>query len=276
MPQYLPFAGRNAIAEMSIGIQLVAPFDQRIGEALSSIRNAFTKDEFPKLDPVQVFSLSIANVGSPLLPVGGGPPGVTGFSLTKSREDGSVSRAVRAINNMLSIHFVDYTSWAEIKPQAMGYIRRCLDTLGVFDRNQVTGIILRYIDQFTFDGTPDEANAGLLFRRDSRFVTLRVLDRGYQWQSNSGWFEPLQGPISTLNQLNMSSGQFQTAAVGIVVDHNSICNLPTPYKSMVELMNGQGNQPSLETILNLQHRANADLMKNLLNDKMLETIGLKG
>jgi|SRR5579859_1910035 len=277
MAQYLPFAGRNAIAEMSFGIQLATPFDQKVGESLERLRRSFTTDEFPKLDPVQVFNISFANIGSPQLPVSGAAPAsaVSGFNLTKLKADGSISQAIRAINNILSVHFTEYTSWAEIKPRAIGYVRRCLDTLAIFDRNQVTGVLLRYVDRFTFDGAPENASAGLLFRPDNKFVALRVLDRGYQWQSNSGWVEPLVGPVSAFNQLNVISGLFE-AAVGIVVDHNSVCNFPAPYKSLAEMIGGKDSRLSLEAVLDLQHKANANLLRNLLNEKMLDTIGLKG
>jgi uncharacterized protein (TIGR04255 family) len=275
MSGYLPFAGRNAIAEMSIGIQFALPFDQKVGEAIDAIKTVFAAD-LPKFDPLQMITINIANIGAaplgaPQLPIANPAPAVTGFNLSKVKADGSMARALRAMGNLLSAHFSEYTSWAEIKPQAIGYIRRCLEKLTILDRNQVTGVLLRYIDRFTFDGATQDANAGRLFQPDNKFVALKILDRGYQWHSNSGWFEQVVGAASALNQLNVSSGP-----LGVIIDHNSACNLPLPYKSIAELMEGRSDHPSLETILDRQHKANADLLRNLLNQQMLDTIGLKG
>src|SRR6202007_909245 len=165
-------------------------------------------------------------------------------------------------------------SWHETKPQAINYMTRCLGKMGILDRNPISSVLLRYIDRFTFDGAPQDATAGTLFRRDSKFMPSKLLDCGYQWHSNSGWLEPLVDTHVALNQLNMLSGMIQTAA-GINVDHNSMYALPKPLNSIAEILQGEGERPSLGVILDRQHAANADLLRNLLNEEMLITIGLK-
>lgn len=273
MAGYLPFAGKNSIVEMSIGMQFTVPLDQQVGGAAEAIRAEFVA-EFPKFDPIQTFTL---NIGAQQFPIPGSNPAptISGVNLTKMRADGSPARVLRAMANVLSVHFMEYTSWKMTRPQAINYITRCLEKLAFPDRNPVTAVLLRYIDRFTFDGPPQDATAGKLFRADSKFVPSKILDRGYQWHSNSGWFEPLVGATAALNQLNIVSGVMQTA-VGVIVDHNSIYTLPKPFNSVAALTHGEGECPSLEAILDRQHTANADLLKNLLNLEMLNTIGLKG
>jgi uncharacterized protein (TIGR04255 family) len=275
MARYLPFAGRNSIVEMNIGIQFASPFDQRIGESIEAIKAEFAA-EFPKFDPLQMQMITI-NFGVQQFPMGGtnATPTVGGFNLTKAKADGSVARVLRVMSNVLSVHFLEYSSWKETKPQAISYVTRCLEKLAVLDRNPAIAILLRYIDRFTFDGAPQDAKANTLFRSDTKFVASRILDSGYQWHSNSGWFEPLVGASLVLNQLNVASAMTQTT-VSVVVDHNSVYSIPKPYGSVAELTQGNGDQLSLEAVLDLQHRANADLLKNLLNQEMLDTIGLKG
>src|SRR5487761_422649 len=274
MASYLPFAGKNSIVEMSIGIQSALPFDQQVVGASAEAIKAEFATEFPKFEPLQMFTI---NLSVQQFPIGGSNPAptISGFALTKVKGDGSPARVFRAMANVLSVHFLEYTSWKETKPQAINYITRCLEKLAVLERNPVTSVLLRYIDRFTFDGLPQDATAGRLFRADSKFVPSNILDRGYQWHSNSGWFEPLVGATVALNQLNIVSGMIQTAA-GVNVDHNSIYALPKPSRSVAELIDGEGESLSLEAILERQHSANADLLQNLLNQEMLSTIGLKG
>ncbi len=274
MTGYLPFAGRNSIAEMAIGIQFVLPFDQEVGKSIETIKSMFAT-ELPKFEPLQMITINIGNIGAtpfgtPQLP-SSNPPPVTGFNLTKIKADGSVARALRAAGNVLSANFSEYVSWAETKKQGIGYIVRCLDTLAIAERNPIIAVILRYIDRFTFDGPAQEATADKLFRPENNFVARRILNCGYQWHSNSGWFEQAVGATVALNQLNVSSGP-----LGIIVDHNSICTLPVPRRSIADLKEERGDHPGLETILDRQHKANADLLKNLLNETMLDTIGLRG
>jgi uncharacterized protein (TIGR04255 family) len=273
MARYLPFAGRNAIVEMNIGILFAAPFDQRIGESVEAIKAEFA-DDFPKFEPLQMITI---NVGPQQFPMSSptGVPVLSGFNLAKVKADGSAVRVLRVMSNVLSVHFLEYTSWKESKPQAIGYIARCLEKLAVLERNPTTSVLLRYIDRFTLEGTPQDANASILFRPDTKFVPANILNRGSQWHSNSGWFEPLIGDSPTLNQLNVSSGMVQTTS-GVIVDHNMVYNLPKPRTSIAELTQRDGDHLSLEAILDRQHGANVDLLKNLLNQEMLDTVGLKG
>ncbi len=271
MAGFLPFAGKNAIVESSIGIQFAMPLDPQIGAAAEAIKAEFSAD-FPKFDPVHTFTL---NIGVQQFPTAGSSPApnIAGFTLTKAKPDGSPARVFRAISNVLSVHFLEYTFWKDTKPKAIDYITRCLAKFPFLDRNSVTAILLRYIDRFTFDGPPENATANKLFRADNKFVPSNILGRGYQWHSNSGWFEPLVGATAALNQLSIVSGMIQTAA-GVNVDHNSICVLPKPASSVAELTRGDDKSHSLEAILDWQHTANANLLKNLLNQDMLKTIGL--
>jgi|ERR1700722_3638696 len=273
MTGYLPFAGRNSIAEMTIGVQFAVPFDSKVGESADAIRSAFAID-FPKYDPLQAFTV---NFGSPIfpMPAANTGPNVSGFSLTKIKADTSPARILRVMTNMISAHFMEYTSWREIKPQATGYITKCIEILGILERNPAVGVLLRYVDRFTFDGMPESGTADALFKSSTKFVAPRVMHSGYQWHSNSGWFEPIFRDAQTLNNLNVSSVRTRSAS-GITVDHTSILNLSKPCGSLSDLIAGAGDRPALQVILDKQHDANASLLRDLLKEEMLDTIGLKG
>jgi uncharacterized protein (TIGR04255 family) len=247
------------------------PLDPQVAAAAEAIKTEFAAD-FPKFDPVQMFTL---NIGAQQIPTAGGSPvpSIGGFNLTKLKGDGTPGRVFRAMSNVMSVHFLEYTSWKDTKPKAIDYIVRCLEKFPVLNRNSVTAVLLRYIDRFTFDGPPENATASKLFRADTQFIPSNLLDRGYQWHSTSGWYEPLVGTTVALNQLNIVSGLIPTAA-GVNVDHNSICVLPVPANSAADLIRGDVKDHSLEGLLDRQHAANAGLLRNLLNPEMLKTIGL--
>src|SRR5262249_13769656 len=121
MPRYLPFAGKNAIAEMNIALQFSSPLDNKIGEAAEAIKAEFAAD-LPKFEPMQTLTISL---GSFPIPAGTGTSSLTGFSLTKAKQDGTIARALRATNNIVSVHFLEYASWGETKAEAIEYFTRC-------------------------------------------------------------------------------------------------------------------------------------------------------
>jgi len=272
MPGYLPFAGRNAIAEMSVGIQFALPFDPSIGEKADAIKAAFGTD-FPKFDPVQTVVLNIG-IQSPMLP-GGPQSNAGGFVLTKPKSDGNPARMIRIIGNTISVHIMEYTSWKEIKALALDYISRCLTQLGLIENNPVTVVLMRYVDRFTYDGDFKDASAGDLLQKNSEFVVSKIFGSGNQWHCNSGWYQPLIAESLALHNLNTSSVMLQNVS-NVVIDHNSYYVLPTRCFSFDELMHGVQNRPPIGEILDRLHTTNVEVLKKLLVPKILATIGMEG
>jgi uncharacterized protein (TIGR04255 family) len=270
MAGFLPFAGKNAIAEMTVGVQFLLPFDSKVGASAEAIKLEF-QNELPKFEAVQTFSF---NVGFSQFPSANVAPSITGFSLIREKSDGSgPARILRVIPNAISVHILQYSSWREAKPLAVGYITRCLDKLGLLERNSAVSVVLRYFDRFTFDGAPEMAAASSLFRKGNNYVVPRILDCGNQWHSNAGWFQSMAGGVLALNQLNVS-GALVGDVPAVFLDHASVYNFYKPLASLDELARGVEGRPGLSEILDSQHDANADMLKNLLNQDMLKTIGL--
>src|SRR5271156_3189196 len=270
MAGFLPFAGKNAIAEITVGLQFSLPFDSKVGGSAEAVKLEFQSD-LPKFEAVQTFSF---NVGLSQFPSANVAPSVTGFSLSREKSDGvGPARILRVIPNIISVHILQYSSWKESKPLAIGYITRCLNKLGLLERNSAVSVILRYLDRFTFDGAPEIANASNLFRKGNNYIVSRILDCGSQWHSNSGWFQPMAGGVLALNQLNVS-GTLVGESPSVFLDHTSVYNFQKPLSSLAELTGGSDGKPALSEILDSQHGANADILKNLLNQDMLKTIGL--
>ena len=270
MARYIPFAGRNAIAEASISIQFSAQFDATIAAAVDAIKKDF-ESEFPRFEPVQTLTL---NFGPSAFPLPATTPAVAGFSLVKIKHDGTPGRIIRVIASSLSVHFLEYVSWKEAKPQTLDYITRCLQKLSLLERNPAASVMVRYVDRFTFDGPAEKATASELFRHNTKFLAPVILNSGARWHCNSGWIQPLIEESTALHNLNIQSGA--PAAGDVIVDHASLFAFRKPHHSISDLMNGVDVQPPLGKILDKQHDANVEMLTNLLAQEMLDTIGLKG
>jgi hypothetical protein len=146
--------------------------------------------------------------------------------------------------------------------------------MGAVEKNIVVAIFMRYVDRFIFDGDLKAANAKMLFREDSEFLPSVVFASGNLWHSNSGWYETWLDEAKALNILNIASTT-QPSPAGITVDHTNVFTLPTPCNSPTQLFDESENQRSLLHIFEKQHFANNVILKKLLNEATLNTIGLK-
>jgi uncharacterized protein (TIGR04255 family) len=276
MGTYVPFAGKNAIAEMSIGIIFQSALDSSIGEKFTVVRDELVAD-FSKFEPIQqfVFNFGGSPQFPPMLPSGPVPQNPSGIAFTKTRGDGNIARIFRILNNSISFHIMEYTSWSEAKSLALDYTNRSLTKLATIDKNPATALIVRYLDRFTFDGDPNTANAKMLLRPGTDLVAARIFESGSQWHCNSGWYQALVNQEVALNNLNLASALIQNV-FGVVIEHTNLYTLPKPCNSLVELTHGADGRPSLEEILDLQHKVNVGVLRKLLIPDILKTIGLEG
>jgi uncharacterized protein (TIGR04255 family) len=272
MPGFIPFAGKNAIAEMTIGVQFALPFDLKIAEREEAVKAAF-HDDFPKYEPMQAVTINLGP--APFQGLNPNAGSIAGFSFTRTKADGtSPARILRVMSNTVSAQFMEYTRWAEIKPQAVGYIVKCLEKAALMEQNRVVSIVLRYQDRFTFDGQIQDATAGALFRKDTQYLVPEIFNSGYRWHSYSGWFQPLVGDFEGLNNLNIASAPVQSK-LGVTIEHTNTCSLKTPYNTLEELVQGVPNRSSFAEVLESQHDTNANILIHLLSDDILKIIGLK-
>ena len=269
MPDYLPFAGKNAIVEMVAGFQFQGQFYASLGPTISALRQDFEKD-LPKFEPVQQITFTMGPAAS--MPAISPPPSPAGFVFTKPKQDGTPGRILRAIGNTVSIHFMEYDRWEDTSESILDYSRRCLTLMNVVERNGIVATFLRYIDRFTFDGNPDDAKPAALFRERTNFLPSVIFGSGNQWHANSGWYEPLAG-LRTFNNLNVGAVAQNPATV--TVDHSNVYPLETICHSVAEFIDGAPSRPSVLKVWDEQHSLNKRILANLLNQKTLDTIGLR-
>ena len=273
MAAYIPFAGKNSIVEVALGLQFASPILSQESDVIERLKDNLVPD-FPSFEPIQQFQV---NLGGPMQWAGDPlqSPRAGGFQASRIKPDGKPIKIVRGVNNMLSAHFFDYDNWIETKREARGYFNRCFELLRLpSTSNAIIGSSVTFVDRFTLDGEPSQATASMLFDPSTSYVSRKIFDVGAVWHSHSGWFE--ESPICgrTLNQLQVQS-MIEGSRSSAVVHHSTSCTFKTPFDS-IETIEGQGGSPRLAEILDEQHECNSGLLKDLLNEEILKTIGLVG
>lgn len=275
MAKYLPFAGKNSIQEAVIAIHFAGEIDASVIESAFNRSQADLKNDFPAGNLIQMMAIRVpANVNARpdthLM-----QPQVGGFELSRPSANGSPARVLRLTKDLLSVNYMEYDSWDISCPQSIQYIRHVLEQLELV-KNPVAAFSLRYIDRFTFDGPPDEANANLLFVENNKYITARSFEAKTMWHSHSGWFEKVGDDGSRiLNQLNIGSTVIdQTPSV--TIDHNAVCQLTNHRQSVGTLLDEVSSISILmEPALKEMHMSNQIILKNLLLPDMLDKIGLE-
>jgi uncharacterized protein (TIGR04255 family) len=267
---YIPFAGKNSIVEAAFSLQFAQPLAPSIAVKFDVLKSEFISD-FPSFEKLQIFQLTIGNQQAGAM-IPATSQTTAGFNASKIKGDGKPSRVFRTVDPNLSMHLLEYDHWAEAKATALRSFDRCLKIINLPSaQNPIIAVHLTFIDRFTFDGMVDSASAAELIKSDTPYAAPKIQNVGNTWHSNSSWSESLAGGQKALHQLNVQGAVEGSAFV--VVNHSMQCRLPPPFVTALE-GSDSSKKSALETLFDAQHDANAAVLKNLLNDKMLADIGM--
>ena len=274
MAEYLPYAGTNAIQEAVIGVHFRSNFPLQDVAQARSVAEAALKDIFPRSEDIHEAQLKIENTNQEVVRIeGGGAFRLSGFQMTKTGPDGKPSRVLRMVTNLLTVHFMKYDRWAPTLADSLQYILTILPRLDL-ERNALQAFSLRYIDRFTFDGSPDDAKASLLINAESSFITKHCFEVGPFWHCNSGWFEALGDNSRVLSQLNVGSSMVDNAPT-VTIDHNMICQMSRLHNTVESFLESSGGGDiGFEASLNNLHDMNHAVLSDILLADMSRRIGL--
>ena len=271
MGEYLPYAGTNSIQEAVIALQFLNMLTPEVVERARNKARAELSTALPKFTDIhQMQAIQISQAG---VSGGGGPTQLGGFECSKVRPDTKPARVLRFLDNMLAVNFLEYRDWETTLEDSLAYIKTVLSSVPL-ETNPVQAFSLRYIDRYTFDGPPHEPNAGMLFQDDNAYMTPRCFESRAVWHCNSGWFELRDGGNRILNQLKVSSAAVDGVSTS-TIDHNAIWQLRVP-RQTTESLFGQssGENICFEDALNLLHKRNSEILRNMLRPDMLKKIGM--
>ena len=272
MGEYLPYAGTNSIQEAVLALHflnMVTPeaVERARNKAQADLRTALPK--FTDIHRMPEIQISQAGVSTR-----SGPARLGGFECSKIRPDTKPARVLRFLDNMLAVNFLEYRNWKTTLEYSLAYIKTVLSSVPL-ETNPIQAFNLRYIDRYTFDGSPQEPNARMLFQNGNAYMAPRCFESGSMWHCNSGWFEVRDRGDRILNQLKVSSATVDGVSTS-TIDHNAIWQLRVR-RQTTESLFGQssGENICFEDALNILHERNCEILRNMLLPDMLKKIGMQ-
>ena len=275
MGKYLPYSGNHSIQETIIAIRFQKMVDEQEVEYAKDLVQTSLKEDFPQLKALhQVQTINVGQVqNEATLQHTQGPSRLGGFEFMRVRPDARPSCVLNFSNDTFSINFLEYSNWEITLTESLKYLKTVLPAINLAG-NPIVGCVLKYVDRYTFDGSPDEASAGLLLQSDSKFVTRHCFDSGPTWHCHSGWFD-LWEEVRILNQLEVGSTIVDQIPT-IILDHNSVCHLRMPRQSIDSLFHPSSDtEKGIEDILERMHACNKSVLKDVLLSEVLNDIGIQ-
>lgn len=272
MGEFLPYAGANSVQEVIFGVHFQQP--QWPGNVEQLMVVAKTElPEFNQFNPVHSLDIGVDTLHTSIggLSVASSPSNGFEFSLLVGH-DKKPEQTVRYARGLLTAHFAKYSGWNNVLPASLRHLRKLVLGKSDLAANPVVAVSLRFIDTYTYAGDKNEACAQFLFKRDTPYIAARCFETKGAWHSNTGWFEAESGDDKILNQLSIGNQITDENAV-VTVDHNGVCHLQTPRKSIPEIASASALGAGLEGILNKLHTGNKLVLQSLLLNDMLQRIG---
>ena len=273
MGEYLPYAGNHSIQEAQVGLQFHHEFNQQEIERARSAAEADLKGVLPRSAEIRGGSVTV-DLSNPDAPAQMGSVSSTmaGFQLSKVMGDGRPARALQLSGNLVSVNIVEYDGWDNVQAETIRYITTVLTPLDL-ELNPVVASSLRYIDRYTFNGSPDDVQANLLFADNNGYLAPRCFTVGSLWHCHTGWFESLDAG-RVLNNLNVASSIVDLSPT-VTIDHQATLHLATPRQSINALLSPSAETLGLVAALNALHERNKTVLSTMLLPEILDQIGIE-
>lgn len=263
-----PLHDTHAIESVSFGVEWLQPLPPAVMAALEAAYEGALKNELPSKKPVQQvafeFNLESGNTIRPAQAVG--------WTFERFAPDGRVDRSLMLTPTTLAMTLHSYTRWDEVYATAAALMRPLLPLIAM-SSGGFTVFGLQYVDIFRVTTDPAAFHADMLLRRNSPLVPASVFERNSLWHAHHGYFTdiaqaPARRKLTVINtDLIDENGSRQ---VRILSMHKTIFSAPLSDTEQLYA----GDNPPLQAALHDMHDENTALLRTLLNDDMLERIGL--
>ena len=273
--EYLPYNDKNSILEAQISVLFVGQFDRQAIASTRGVAQAELSDVLPRAAEVRGGSFNIEiNESQARLPSGAMQSDLVGFELSRVKANGQRARVLRLADNTLSVSFMDYVCWRSTREFASRYLSTVLTSLPL-RQNPVVAFSLRFIDRYTFSGEPRDAQADLLFNKESPHITLHSFRAGDKWHCNTGWFDTslFEDNDRVLHNLNVTSNLVDHSST-VTIDHRATRYLGWARHSVEALLETSDVAIGMVEALDRLHDHNKEVLKELLRPEMLTKIGI--
>ncbi len=189
---------------------------------------------------------------------------------------------LRVDGNRIVVACSEYSSWDKVSNQAKELLFKALRKIDV-KSNPVVEAVLQCVDKF--EATDTTATAIDIFNADSVYLTKYVIESGgSSWHIHQGWFKDIDEiQAKLLNNLNINTYNKQYSEKGIIVQGQTINETIVSHLIRIqhtgnpELSNIEeltANNGYLAKAFDASHDLNKEAIRDLLNNTMLDKIGL--
>ena len=194
-PYFRPFHTAHAIVEMvafyEFARQTPSTQDQLVA-ALEDLSRLFGPEFI--VQPLQINEVEANDNGVAFRTF-------VGYAVQKGGQPNQPEWLIRIDTLGFSIHVLNYTRWDIVHAE----VRRLSAILlghAATRPLDLSGLGLRYLDQFNFVGDAKAYDASLLFNSSSH-IQPKAFSSGPRWHCHTGWFN--ENTPEVLNQLNLNS-----------------------------------------------------------------------
>lgn len=202
-----------------------------------------------------------------------------GVRLINLDPDGTINKNILIGQDSLMLSCLKYSAWSDIWPEQKNYIAKIFAKI-VGTPSFLTGIGMRWIDQFIYEGDLASYDAAALLDASSPYLHSRAFRSGSRWHCHTGWFDAETYPSrEVLNQVNLDAGPLNVAGemrTAVTVTHTQILRVTQLPDELAAFMPHKGaGLDTLSGLMDALHDGNKRILRDLLTDSVCERIGLR-
>lgn len=257
-----PISEKHAIDVASFIVVFERPFESNVIDSLPGLYERL-KTDYPNFAPTNSFGVRIDgdNVSQQVVKV-------SGCLLQNLLPDGRPSWMLRLEGNTIAVSCTKYERWEDISSKALDHIRAAIAFVNS-DGNAVSSLIYQIVDRFV-TANKEDYDINQVFNSQSPYLTGQALKAGKFWHVFQGWFDEKQefgGKL--LNVLNLSTSENPAnITITTTIDHTAHLRFD-PSKAIEEL-----DDKFIRQAFDELHESNKSIIKQLLTQEQLKTIGL--
>ena len=267
----IPSQKTHAVEEAVFVIKFPSPLSEdQLKKALSLQEEL--KEIFPRI--VQKINpglqLKIEKGGSPQF----SDPGqkLTGVIFERFKTDATPEKIISVEGFHIAFHCFNYSRWKNVWPEARRFLKKLIDEISI---SPVELLALSVRDCFIFNGSFEEFDPALVFRKDSLFLVQNVFSIRNLWHSHHGFFELSDNKIVEKDLLvtNISTEADSSSKMKIRIDCFFESRLKPPGLMAEELFSDDKNL--IDEIFNILHTKNKKILNKIITPETAASICLE-
>ena len=270
MIRIVPVGGVNAVQTASFGVEWADPLDHGTFEALSILHSAVESD-LPRKQEIKGTTVQVIlpGNGAATAPFVSSNPTITGLLFDAVGPDGSQTESVLIQPTFVAASRNGYAGWEKTWAKARGLLRPFVTTM--LNYRPISVIGQQYVNAFRVEGDVSAFRAGMVFKKESKFLPGNVFEAESFWHAHHGFFYHSEQPAShrRLSGINVDfTDENGVSIVRITTAHRAYLNQP------ITDVDAQEVDGLLDNWANALHDVQKACLKDLLVMDLANSIGL--